>query len=304
MNPQLHRMVLQIGTFACFIYLLCGVSRLARFNISNDPKPRNPGRAGQKYFVGMPIPAAAGMIAATVHFCYGFPIPNWAFAVLWIGLVGLLGFLMVSTWRFWSGKEIDLSGRQPFQLIAVVAIFIFVLVYFSNYVLFFIALTYLFSGLWSRAAYGWQRRRRQGVDGEVEPIPTRSAAAFRTEYEQRTATQMDFTPTEPLQPGPLQPGPLQPGPYQPVQRTAVTRAETVPMPPAGFVSRPPPVPPVPVVTTTPLVETRPIAPVREDRGPTAAEMEWARVREEERRAEAEAARKAANESNQDRGGAR
>jgi len=89
-SAQWRQPLLQIGSFVCFLFLLCGVSRLARFNISNNPQPRNPGRLDRKYFVGMPIPAAAGMVAATVHCFYGIPIPNWWLAVLWIGLVGLL----------------------------------------------------------------------------------------------------------------------------------------------------------------------------------------------------------------------
>jgi len=175
MNPQVRQTILQIGSFVCFLYLLCGVSRLARFNISHDPQPRNPGRLDRKYFVGMPIPAAAGMIATTVHFCYGFPIPYWWLAALWIGLVGLLGFLMVSTWRFWSGKEINFSRRQPFQLLVLLAIILFVLVRYSSGVLFFVALAYMFSGIWARAAYSWSRRRRQmpreGVREPVTPAP-------------------------------------------------------------------------------------------------------------------------------------
>lgn len=180
MNPDLRRTILQIGSFVCFLFLLCGVSRLARFNISNNPQPRNPGRLDRKYFVGMPIPAAAGMIAATVHFCYGFAVPNWWFALLWTGLVGLLGFLMVSTWRFWSGKEINLSSRQPFQLLVLLAIVLFVVIRFSSGALFTLALVYMFSGIWARAAYSWSRRRRQMPRGG-EP---RAAAALTSEYGQ------------------------------------------------------------------------------------------------------------------------
>ncbi len=170
-SAQVRTPLLQIGSFVCFLYLLCGASRLARFNISHDPEPEvpvsglsglgNPGRPERKYFVGMPIPAAAGLIGATVHCCYGIPIPNWWLASLWVCLVGLLGFLMVSTWRFWSGKEINLSRTQPFQLIALLAIGAFVLIRFSRGALFFLALVYMFSGIWARAAYSWSRQRRQ-----------------------------------------------------------------------------------------------------------------------------------------------
>ena len=58
----------QVGTIACFAFLMAGASRLARFNITTNPQPSNPGRPGKKYFVGMPIPAGAGVIAAVVHF--------------------------------------------------------------------------------------------------------------------------------------------------------------------------------------------------------------------------------------------
>lgn len=175
LSPDLHRALLQVGSFVCFLFLLCGASRLARFNSTTNAQPRNPGRLDRKYFVGMPIPAAAGMIAATVHFCYGYPIEYWWLAAPWIILIGLLGFLMVSTWRFWSGKEINLTSAQPFQLIVVLAIVLFVLIRFSSGVLFFVGLAYMFSGIWARAAYSWSRRRRQRPD--AEPLP-RTAPAF------------------------------------------------------------------------------------------------------------------------------
>src|SRR5208282_968663 len=63
-NPQLRQHLVQAGAFISFLFLLGGASRLARFNISHDAQPRNPGRPDRKYFVGMPIPAAAGMLAA------------------------------------------------------------------------------------------------------------------------------------------------------------------------------------------------------------------------------------------------
>jgi CDP-diacylglycerol--serine O-phosphatidyltransferase len=71
-NAQLHQHLSQAGAFICFLFLLCGASRLARFNISHDAQPRNPGRADRKYFAGMPIPAGAGLLAATVHFFNSF----------------------------------------------------------------------------------------------------------------------------------------------------------------------------------------------------------------------------------------
>ncbi len=160
LNAQLYHHLLQAGVFLSFVFLLCGASRLARFNISHDPQPRNPGRPGRKYFVGMPIPAAAGFLAATVHLCYGIPVATWWISLIWLFLVGLSGFLMVSTWRFWSGKEINFSRSHPFQLLVLVAIVAYILIRFSQVALFTLALLYMFSGIWARAAYSWSRRRR------------------------------------------------------------------------------------------------------------------------------------------------
>jgi CDP-diacylglycerol---serine O-phosphatidyltransferase len=163
--PQLHQHLVQAGGFFCFLYLIGGASRLARFNISHDALPRNPGRPDRKYFVGMPIPAAAGLLAASVHYFYGIPVQAWWVAIPWLLLVGLSGFLMVSTWRFWSGKEINLSRRHPFQLLFLLSIVLYVVIRFSNVVLLVVALIYMFSGIWARAAYSWSRRRRRPVAG-------------------------------------------------------------------------------------------------------------------------------------------
>jgi CDP-diacylglycerol--serine O-phosphatidyltransferase len=169
-DSQLHQNLLHVGTFICFLFLIGGVSRLARFNISHDAQPRNPGRPDRKYFVGMPIPAAAGLLAASVHFCGGYPVEYWWVALIWMVLVGMSGFLMVSTWRFWSGKELSLSRRHPYQIFLLIAIVLFCILRFSQVVIFSIALIYMFSGIWARAAYSWSRRRRRGSPA-ADPDP-------------------------------------------------------------------------------------------------------------------------------------
>jgi len=182
-DPQLHQNLLHIGTFICFLFLIGGVSRLARFNISHDAQPRNPGRPDRKYFVGMPIPAAAGLLAATVHFEWGIPVQAWWIALIWMGLVGVSGFLMVSTWRFWSGKELSLSRSHPYQILLFVAIVLFLIIKFSNWALFSLALVYMFSGIWARAAYSWSRRRRRRP---VEtPAPDAEPTADETDLQNR-----------------------------------------------------------------------------------------------------------------------
>ncbi|HEX8713804.1 MAG TPA: phosphatidylcholine/phosphatidylserine synthase [Terracidiphilus sp.] len=167
-NPELRVHLVQAGAFVCFLFLLSGASRLARFNISVNPQPRNPGRPDRKYFVGMPIPAGAGLLAASIHFFWGIPVRAWWFSIVWLCLVGLAGFLMVSTWRFWSAKEIDLASRQPFRIVVVLAIVLYILLRYSNVMLFLMALVYMFSGIWARAAYSWSRRRRRRPADEDE----------------------------------------------------------------------------------------------------------------------------------------
>ena len=168
MDPVRRQHVVEWGAFVCFLFLLCGAGRLARFNIGANPIPTNPGRPGRKYFVGMPIPAAAGVIAAVVHFFSGTPVPNWRVAIMWMLLVFLVGLLMVSTWRFWSGKEINLSDRHPFQRIVLMGLAIYATVVFSQIrSLSRWPSVYMFSGIFARAAYSWQRRHRRMTTPEA-----------------------------------------------------------------------------------------------------------------------------------------
>ncbi|HKR26980.1 MAG TPA: CDP-diacylglycerol--serine O-phosphatidyltransferase [Acidobacteriaceae bacterium] len=169
LNPDLRFKLIQLGGFFCFLFLLCGAARLARFNISVNPVPKNPGRPGRKYFVGMPIPAGAGIVAAVVHAFVGWPVSTWWVASIWGLLVAFVGFLMVSTWRFWSGKEINLTGRQPFRWIILMGIGIYLLVFFSREVLILLALAYMFSGIIARLAYSW---RRHHPKSHAQPLPS------------------------------------------------------------------------------------------------------------------------------------
>jgi CDP-diacylglycerol--serine O-phosphatidyltransferase len=148
----------QFGAIASFLFLVAGASRLARFNISKDPQPSNPGRPGKKYFVGMPIPAAAGVVAAVVHFTGGAPLAQWETAVIWVAILVLAAYLMVSTWRFYSFKELDLRARQPFRLVVIFGLLFAAVWFFSRPVLFVIALTYMFSGIFWRLQWIFRRR--------------------------------------------------------------------------------------------------------------------------------------------------
>src|SRR5713226_10473517 len=116
-DPELRLRAVQLGSIACFAFLMAGASRLARFNIAKNPQPSNPGRPGKRYFVGMPIPAGAGVIAAIVRYSAGVPVTSWVTAMSLLMMVVVVGYLMVSTWRFYSFKDIDFRSRHPFRLI-------------------------------------------------------------------------------------------------------------------------------------------------------------------------------------------
>jgi CDP-diacylglycerol--serine O-phosphatidyltransferase len=146
-SPLMRSRLIHLGAIASFIFLIAGASRLARFNIQVNPQPSNPGRPGKKYFVGMPIPAGAGVIAAVVHFAHGKPLDTWWLAAIWLLLMLAASFLMVSTWRFYSFKGLDMRARRPFQLIILLSAIIAGVWYFSHYFLFFLALGYMASGV-------------------------------------------------------------------------------------------------------------------------------------------------------------
>lgn len=162
--PSIRDRVHPLGVVVCFLFLICGACRLARFNISINPQPRNPGRPGKKFFVGMPIPAGAGVIASVIHFQGGSPIYDARVSIVWLLLILGTGFLMVSSWRFWSGKEVASGGRQPFQVVVLLAFGIVVIALFSKVTLIVIALGYLVSGVLARLAYSWGRQRRLNAE--------------------------------------------------------------------------------------------------------------------------------------------
>ena len=146
------------GYFLAFLYLLCGAARLARFNVQTNPVPKNPGRADRKYFVGLPIPAGAGIVAAIVYAADSAPLEWWIYSVLWLALLGLLSFLMVSTWRYPSFKEVSLTGpRSPLTVILFGAL-IYLIWNYSQPVLLALASLYVSTGIFIRAG-GIIRRR-------------------------------------------------------------------------------------------------------------------------------------------------
>ena len=170
--PDLRQKITELGSVACFAFLMAGASRLARFNIAKNPVPSNRGRPGKKYFVGMPIPAGAGVIAAIVHYSGGSPVNSWWTAMSWLLMVVVVGYLMVSTWRFYSFKDIDFGSRRPFRLIVIFGVVGASIWFFSRPALFAIAILYMASGVLWRLQWIFRRKTPPAPPPYREASPT------------------------------------------------------------------------------------------------------------------------------------
>ena len=137
------RHVRQLGSVATFAFVVCGALRLARFNLQAK-KPLDSG--SKRYFVGLPIPAGAGMIAAVVHF-FKTPTLMVGSALLWSFLILSIAFLMISTVRYSSFKEFDVKKARPSLALFITAMLISLIYLYSEVMLLAMASIYLTSGL-------------------------------------------------------------------------------------------------------------------------------------------------------------
>lgn len=142
--PPYAKHVQQIGWIVCFAFVICGAMRLARFNIQTS-KPQPQAASSKKSFVGMPIPAGAGLIAAIVHFTPE-PITQWPAGALWNILVGFLALLMISTIRYPSFKQVDMRSRKSYVSFYLLALLIALIYLYSQVVLLILATVYATSG--------------------------------------------------------------------------------------------------------------------------------------------------------------
>jgi CDP-diacylglycerol--serine O-phosphatidyltransferase len=141
----------RLGWLAAFFFAMCGVLRLARFNVQKsgiDPR----------YFVGLPIPAAAGQLVTVIAFAPA-RVTSWVHGLFALLLVVGLGFLMVSTFRYPSFKGVDLRIRRSY--LAVLGIALFFIFVFAHFEYSLLALASLYT-LWAPGTYlfGLLFRRR------------------------------------------------------------------------------------------------------------------------------------------------
>jgi CDP-diacylglycerol--serine O-phosphatidyltransferase len=130
----------QLGWLIGFFFVVCCAWRLARFNIQGMA----PG--GSRFFAGMPTPAAAGMIAAVIHFVV-YPIQNVKISLLWLLMILALGILMSSSLRYYSFKDIQWSRRQPSLAVVLMALLIGAAIYLSRPTLLAVAGIYSIHGV-------------------------------------------------------------------------------------------------------------------------------------------------------------
>jgi CDP-diacylglycerol--serine O-phosphatidyltransferase len=150
-------LVPRAGWPAAFLFLVCGVMRLARFNVQRQV-------ADARYFVGLPIPAGAAQLAAIVFVVPEPPAERWQ-ALLMLALVVMVAFLMVSTFRYRSFKGFDLRQRRSYMTVLGIALLFLLVAAHPEASLLAATSLYTVSGplAW---AWGMLRRRR-----DPPPVP-------------------------------------------------------------------------------------------------------------------------------------
>jgi len=112
----------RVGWLAAFWFAMCGVLRLARFNVQRNV-------TDMRFFVGLPIPAAAGQVATLVY-CLPDPVTDRVQALGVLAGTVVVGTLMVSTLRYRSFKGIDLRARRSYiNVLGIAGLFLLVAVH-------------------------------------------------------------------------------------------------------------------------------------------------------------------------------
>ena len=157
----------RLGWAAGFLFVAAAAVRLARFNIQT-------GSHDKRYFVGMPSPAAAGVLAATV-FAYPSGLQTYLEALPVLAMIIVPALLMVSTVRFRSFKNLDLQARRKYPVLLLVALGLAMLAAQPELVLVVLAYGYL-GGTFVEMA--WHRlRRRHGHEEQTDATAATDTAA-------------------------------------------------------------------------------------------------------------------------------
>ena len=144
--------------FGAFLFVICGALRLARFNVQT-------GTVDRRFFVGLSTPAAAGVVASTVLILNGREVTRELEVAVAVGSY-IVALMMVSTFRYWSFKEIDFARRRPVRTLLVVVLAIMIVATHHELFLFVLFTGYALSGPLRRLIIG-----RAAVPGPAEARP-------------------------------------------------------------------------------------------------------------------------------------
>lgn len=152
----------QIGWFVGFVFLLCAAMRLARFNVITNPLLQRGKKEASKDFVGLPVPAAAGTVAALVLFLLKLEetdksLNRWALVLPFLML--FISFLMMSRYRYPSGKNVDLQTRTRMRTFVLLIVIIGLVIVFKEFALLGLCLCYIFFG---PLRHWWRWRTKRG----------------------------------------------------------------------------------------------------------------------------------------------
>jgi CDP-diacylglycerol--serine O-phosphatidyltransferase len=149
----------KLGWFCTFVYMACAALRLARFNTQSSLDS----------FQGLASPSAAAIIASAVWVwseSLGEASPSVAAAVVMGVITAGVGLLMVSNFRYYSPKALNVKGRVPFITLVGATLVFAVMVADPPRVLLLLFGLYALSG---PAMYLW-RRWRGGYEPEEGPL--------------------------------------------------------------------------------------------------------------------------------------
>ncbi len=129
----------RFGWLAAFLFVACGALRLARFNVQVNT-------VESKVFNGLPIPAAASLIATTVLFLTYLRQGGMTKHITILLVTYFLAFLMISNIKYHSFKELNLAKRKPFSILVIIILLFIIVALEPRIMLFVISLGYVISG--------------------------------------------------------------------------------------------------------------------------------------------------------------
>ncbi len=155
----------RLGWLVGFLYVACGAIRLARFNVQINT-------VESKYFQGLPIPAAAGLVATVIIFLTNFEIEPQLVQIPLLLISFLLAALMVSTVKYNSFKDLQLARRKPFNALIIVVLLIVFVVSEPRIMLFSLCFAYVLSGPTTLVVHLLRKSKTREVSGSAT-LPTK-----------------------------------------------------------------------------------------------------------------------------------